>query len=182
MKVMTKQLNEGMEYKSLSGMLKPTLHIDEFASKMGDDDDICVISFYISDDDAAKDLVSWFEKGYDFVLDADRSPGEIKPNKYLVYIELKRRTSLMDHLETLLDDLTTLTEYVPEDWLCSYDKEEFPFSKKTIKKYVPLSPKVYRSMKDDELNKMRAIAGVKIPPLKEVAQDVRDFVNLSTKR
>ena len=29
---------------------------------------------------------------------------------------------------------------------------------------------------------MRAIAGVKIPKLKEVAQDVRDFVNLSTKR
>ena len=91
---MSKQLNEGLEYKSMEGMLKPTLHIDEFASKMGDDDDICVISFYISDEEAAKDLVSWFEKGYDFVMDADRSPGEIDPNKYLVYIELKRRTSL----------------------------------------------------------------------------------------
>jgi len=31
----------------------------------------------------------WFEKGYDFVVDADRSPGEIKPNRYLVYVELR---------------------------------------------------------------------------------------------
>ena len=179
---MGKQLNEGLEYKSMKGMLKPTLHIDEFASKMGDDDDICVVSFYISDQEAAKDLVSWFEKGYDFVMDADRSPGEIDPNKYLVYIELKRRTSLLDNIETILDDLTTLTEYVPEDWMCKYGKEEFPYSQRTIKKYVPLSPKVYRSMKDDELNKMRTVAGVDIPESKNVAQDVRDFVNLSTNR
>ena len=179
---MTKQLVEGLEYKSLESMLKPTLHIDEFSSKMGDDDDICVVSFYVTDEQAAKDLVAWFEKGYDFVLDADRSPGEISPNKYLVYIELKRRTSLLDHLETLLDDLTTLTEYVPADWICEYGKEEFPFSTETIKKYVPLSPKVYRSMKDDELNKLRTIAGVDIPESKNIAQDVRDFVNLSTNR
>ena len=37
-------------------------------------------------------------------------------------------------------------------------------------------------MKDDELNKMRTVAGVDIPESKNVAQDVRDFVNLSTNR
>ena len=179
---MNKQLNEGLEYKSLENMVKPTLHIDEFSSKMGDDDDIVVVSFYVTDNTAATDLVNWFEKGYEFILDADRSPGEIDPNKYLVYIELKRRTSVVDQIDTLLDDLTTLTEHVATDWTCHYGKEQFSYSPEAIKKYVPLSPKVYRSMKDGELNKMRAIAGVKIPPLKEVAQDVRDFVNLSTKR
>ena len=30
----------GLEYKCLEGMIKPTIHIDEFASKMGDDDDV----------------------------------------------------------------------------------------------------------------------------------------------
>jgi hypothetical protein len=179
---MTKHLlNEGLEYKSLKGMVKPTLHIDEFSSKMGNDDDISVISFYVTDDRAATDLVSWFEKGYDFILDADKSPGEISPNKYLVYVELKRRTSLPDNVETLLDDLTTLTEWSPENWQCVYGKEKYPFSVEAFKKYVPLSPKVYRSMKDGELNKMRSIAGIKEKSLGEHAQDVRDFVNLSTK-
>ena len=122
---MSKQLNEGLEYKSMKGMLKPTLHIDEFASKMGDDDDICVISFYISDEEAAKDLVSWFEKGYDFVMDADRSPGEIDPNKYLVYVELKRRTNLPQNLKTLLDDMTTLCDIDPKDWTLKHGKKTF---------------------------------------------------------
>ena len=84
-------LLEGLKYKDLDGMMKPTVHVDEFASKMGDDDDVIVISFFVRDLGAAKDLVSWFEKGYDFVLDADRSPGEIKPNRYLRIQKLGNR-------------------------------------------------------------------------------------------
>ena len=38
-------LNEGLGYKDLAGMLKNTMYIDDFASKMGDDDEIVVASF-----------------------------------------------------------------------------------------------------------------------------------------
>ena len=177
---MTKRLlNEGLEFKALEEMVKPTLHIDEFSSKMGDDDDIAVASFYVTDDQAARDLVSWFEKGYDFILDADKSPGEIDTNKYLVYVEMKRRTSLPENLATLLDDLSTLTEHEGSGWMVSYDGKDFEFSEEAVKKHVPLSPKTYRSMKDGELNKMRNIAGLKEKRIEEVAQDVKDFVNLS---
>ena len=83
---MSNQLNnsnfvfEALGYKDMEGLLKPTIHVDEFTSKMGEDDDIIVLSFFIRDPGAAKDLMNWFEKGYDFVIDADKSPGEIKPN------------------------------------------------------------------------------------------------------
>ena len=105
-------LTEGLGYKDLSGMMKSTMYIDDFSSKMGDDDEIVVASFYVRDRQAAVDLVNWFEKGYDFVLDADRSPGEIKPNRYLVYVEVKRRTSLPKQIEELVRDLASLTEYL----------------------------------------------------------------------
>jgi hypothetical protein len=61
----------------MEGLLKPTVHVDEFSSKMGDDDDVVVVSFFVRYAQAAKDLMMWFEKGYVFVLDAVRSPGEI---------------------------------------------------------------------------------------------------------
>ena len=72
-----RQLSEGLQYRDLDGLMKPTMYVDEFSSKMGDDADIIVLSFFVRDKSAAKDLVGWFERGYDFVLDADRSPGEI---------------------------------------------------------------------------------------------------------
>ena len=94
-------LFEALNYKDMEGLMKPTIHVDEFSSKMGDDDDIIVLSFFVRDPSAAKDLMNWFEKGYDFVLDADKSPGEIKPNRYLVYVELKRRTTTADKIQDL---------------------------------------------------------------------------------
>ena len=105
------QLFESLSFKDLDGLLKPTIHVDEFSSKMGDDDDIIVVSFFVRDAQAAKDLMMWFEKGYDFVLDADRSPGEIRPGRYLVYVELRRRSTAGGNVEQLLDDLNTLTEF-----------------------------------------------------------------------
>lgn len=154
-------INEGLEYQDLKKMLKPSVHIDEFASKMGDDDKISVISFMVKSRAAADDLVNWFESGYEFVLDADRSPGEIKPNRYIVYVEMRRRTTLPEKIEELLDDLQTLTEFKPDDWIVSYGKQEMPFSKEAIESMVPLSPKEYRDKTETETNRVREAAGLK---------------------
>jgi hypothetical protein len=153
---------ESLDYKELEGLMKPTIHIDEFSSKMGDDDDIIVVSFFVRDQQAAKDLMNWFEKGYDFVLDADRSPGEIKPNRYLVYVEIRRRSTAGGHVEQLLNDLNTLTEFDVSDWTMHYRGKEIPFSRDTFDQTVPLSPKAYRDRYEGDLNEMRVAAGMPV--------------------
>jgi hypothetical protein len=127
---------------------------------MGDDDDIVVVSFFLRDEQAAKDLMSWFEKGYDFVLDADRSPGEIKPNRYLVYVEMRRRSTVGGQVEQLLDDLNTLTEFNKDDWTMHYKGKEIPFSRDAFDQTVPLTPRAYRERYEKDLNEMRAVAGL----------------------
>lgn len=154
-------LFESLSFKDMEGLLKPTIHVDEFSSKMGDDDDIIVISFFVRDPQAAKDLMIWFEKGYDFVLDADRSPGEIKPGRYLVYVELRRRSTAGNHVEQLLNDLNTLTEFENSSaWTIHYKDQEIPFSREAFDSIVPLSPKEYRSKIDQDLNEVRLAAGL----------------------
>jgi hypothetical protein len=153
---------ETLTYKDMEGLLKPTIHVDEFTSKMGEDDDIIVVSFFIRDEKAAKDLMNWFEKGYDFVIDADRSPGEIKPNRFLVYVEIRRRSTAGAHVQQLLDDLATLTEFEAKDWAMIYGDKEVPFSQEEFERLVPMSPKEYRKQHDEDLNEMRVAAG--LPP------------------
>jgi len=156
-------LFESLGFKDLEGLMKPTIHVDEFSSKMGDDDDIIVVSFFVRDPTATKDLMAWFEKGYDFVIDADRSPGEIKPNRYLVYVEIRRRSTAGAHVEELLNDLNTLTEYEKaEDWTMHYRGKEMPFSRDTFDATVPLSPRAYRERYESELNEMRTAAGMPV--------------------
>jgi len=143
--------------------MKPTIHVDEFSSKMGDDDDIIVLSFFVRDDQAAKDLVSWFEKGYDFVLDADKSPGEIKPNRFLVYVEIRRRSSAGAQVEEILNDLNTLTEYEDSNaWTMHYRNQEIPFSRDAFDANVPTSPRAYRERYEKNLNEVRMAAGIPV--------------------
>ena len=153
-------LFESLEFKDMEGLLKPTIHVDEFSSKMGDDDDIIVVSFFVRDPQAAKDLMNWFEKGYDFVLDADRSPGELKPNRYLVYVEIRRRSTAGGNVEQLLSDLETLTEFKTDDWVMHYKGKEVPFSRDEFDRLVPLTPRAYRERYEKDLNEMRAQAGL----------------------
>lgn len=156
-------LFESLAFKDMEGLLKPTIHVDEFSSKMGDDDDIIVISFFVRDAQAAKDLMSWFEKGYDFVLDADRSPGEIRPGRYLVYVEIRRRSTAGAHVETLLNDLNTLTEWEDSSaWTMHYRDKEIPFTRDIFDATVPLTPKAYRDRYERELNEVRAAAGIPV--------------------
>jgi hypothetical protein len=142
------------------GMLKPTVHVDEFASKMGDDDEIIVLSFFVRSQHAAKDLVDWFEKGYDWVMDADSSPGEIGPGRYLVYAEIRRRNRAAQQIEIMLEDLGTLTEFDLADWKMHYKDQEFAFTKENFAEHVPLSPKAYREQTERSLNEMRVAAGL----------------------
>ena len=154
-------LFESLGFKDLEGQMKPTIHVDEFSSKMGDDDDVIVISFFVRDQQAAKDLTMWFEKGYDFVLDADRSPGEIKPGRYLVYVDIRRRSTAGGNVEQLLDDLNTLTEFEGSSaWTMHYRGKEIPFSQDTFDNTVPLTPRAYRERYERDLNEMRTAAGL----------------------
>lgn len=169
-------LFEALEYKDMEGMMKPTIHVDEFASKMGDDDDVIVVSFFVRSKQAADDLVSWFEKGYDWVLDADKSPGEIKPGRFLVYIEIRRRSTAGQHIDTALDDLNTLTEWEnSSDWTMHYEGQDVPYSREEFERLVPLSPKEYRKRKETEINEMRVAAGMPPKQIYEREQDIRQL-------
>ena len=133
------QLFEGLQYRDLDGMLKPTLHVDEFSSKMGDDSDVMVISFFVRDKQAAKDLVSWFEKGYDFVLDADRSPGEIYNDQTFPWSE---------------DEFARRVPLTPDAYRAATETD---LNEMRMAAGLPVKP-VYRTAKD--MRELQAAAGI----------------------
>ena len=52
-------LNEGLRKHDLKDLVESDLKIDMFQSKMGEDKDICVISFSVKDRSPAKDLMEF---------------------------------------------------------------------------------------------------------------------------
>jgi len=174
-------LLENLEKGDLKRLVHPELHIDEYKSKMGDDADICVISFKVSGKEPSIDLVSFIEKGYDFVLDADVSSGEKEGGDYLVFIEIERTPELPDQIIKMMSDVMRLTEQDFADWRARYHKsaQDHELSADSLRSMIVLTPEKYRARYDKEkndLDNLKAAAGVKIDtraPVNDFTESIR---------
>ena len=126
--------------------------LSEYKSKMGTDADVCVVSFKVSGKEPSADLVSFIEKGYDYVLDADVSSGEKEGGDYLVFVELDRTAELPKQIMQIMEDLMNLTEQDVSDWRVRYYKstEDHDLTEETLEQIIPLSPEAYSAKYDKE--------------------------------
>jgi len=77
-----------------------------------------------------------------------------------VYLEMRRRNAAPKQIQEILDDLGTLTEYEPSDWIMMYKKRRHAWSPEKFAELVPLTPNEYRARTEGELNEMRVAAGI----------------------
>lgn len=179
---MRKILNEGFDFRDLENQVDPVISVDEYSAKMGSDDDIITMAFTVKGQQASEDVVDWFERGYDKVLDAQVSDGEVSKGKYLVFVEVKRRTVVPELMIEMIEDLETLTGLKPKDWKIKLDDVEYSADAQKLKSVMILSPQKYREQEEstedaNEMNEMREIAGI---PNKNVFKEqdslLRDFI------
>jgi hypothetical protein len=93
----------------LEYLVKKVFEIDSYKSKIGTDEDICVLSFTVDSQDPAKDLANFIEMGYNFVLDADVSSGEMDDGKYRVYVEIERTPKVGAQVAEVIEGVKKLT-------------------------------------------------------------------------
>lgn len=172
-------INESLDHLDMVGQFEPTLSIDEYAAKMGPDHEVVTLSFIVKSRLAGEDLVSWMERGYDWVLDASLSDGELAPGKYIVFVELDRRSRVPERVIELLSDLKTLTDIPVSDWTIVIDDTEYPADTDTIRKKIILNPNEYKAEKENEkeLNEMRVAAGLESKKIYDNPDALlRDFI------
>lgn len=137
-----------LQFNDLRNLVRKKIHIDQYKSKMGNDDDVIVLSFKIKYLDPAKELTNFFEKGYDFVLDADVSAGEMADGDYLVFVEMLRRPTVPEHIVRILEDLENVTGNKASSYKFAYHTniDYLPISLENLEKIVPLTPSSYRKI------------------------------------
>lgn len=171
----------GFEVNDLVDVLQPWVHVDEYRSKLGRDDKNCVISFAVDDPVAAEDLVNFLERGYEFVLDADVSNSEVSNGRWLVFVEIRRLSSLFTHLEKILKDLEAACGHKSNQWRFRYQKQKEyqDLNKENFEREVPLSSRSYRRQYIDPINQMKTTAGLPVttPPVED--QDLKNLQNLA---
>lgn len=150
---MSQQFNEDLKERDLHNLVDNIFEIDGYASKMGDDKDIVVLSFTVEDKDPATDLVNFVERGYDFVLDADATPGELNDGNYKVFVEIERNRRIGEQIMELLDGVGKLSGI--EDFKFRYHKsfESLPVSQEALTEVIPGSGDEYdMRIKESRIN------------------------------
>ena len=150
MKKHNKVLAEGLRKHDLEDMFYPIMEIDIHKSKMGEDPDVCVVTFQAKDRHPAKDFMEFVEKGYPFVLDADVSAGENKDGEYSIFVEVERNTKLAENIMEMLFGVSKLTNIL--DWKFKYykNKDSMNATTENLKK-IPTDKKMYEQV----MNKFR---------------------------
>lgn len=177
-------INEGLEQNDLVRLVNPELHIDEYKSKMGKDEDIVVLSFKVSGREPAEDLVNFIEKGYDWVLDADISSGELDDGDYLVFVESDREPELADNVISMLQDIMNLTDQKLSDWSMQVrsNPTKIEINADNIRSYVPLTTSAYQAkFGKKELDEMRNAAGIPVKtqaPKNDHTQTLRSLAGI----
>lgn len=131
------QLNEGLRQSDLKEMIYPSLEIDTYRSKMGEDRDVCVLTFRVKDRAPAKDLMEFIEKGFNFVLDSDVSSGENDRGDYFVFVEIERSRKLAEQIKDITRSVEKLTAL--EQWQFKYHKnaKTYDLSEQTLSSVIP---------------------------------------------
>jgi hypothetical protein len=177
-------LSEGLEQNDLKRLVHPELHIDEYKSKLGKDEDVVVISFKITGREPAEDLVNFVEKGYEWVIDADISSGEMSDGDYIVFVECDRTQAVANDVMVMMNDLMNLTDQKLSDWRLIFrsSPEEHELTADNIRANVPLSTEDYlRRYGTKELDEMRTAAGVPVTtkaPKNDYTQSLRSLAGI----
>lgn len=147
------QLNEELRAGDLRELVNNIFEIDSYASKMGSDEDIVVLSFTVENREPADDLVNFVERGYDFVLDADITPGELNDGRYKVFVEIERNRRVGEQIMEILDGVGKLTGI--DNFKFRYYKSfhSLPASQESLTETIPTSKDDYRvKIQENNLN------------------------------
>ena len=172
------RLREGLEQGDLKRLVHTEMHIDEFKSKLGRDEDVVVISLKVTGKEPAVDIVNFVEKGYEWVIDADVSSGEMEDGDYIVFIECDRDPAVASNVMSLMDDLMNLTEQDISEWRVRYRSgRDHELTEKNLQDMIPKTPQEYREQfGHEQIDKLKAAAGVEVTtkaPKNDVTESLR---------
>lgn len=169
------KLSESLDYLDMKEQVIPILGIDQYESTIGDDADIIVLDFSVRAKLVADDLVKWMEHGYEWVIDADTSPGAVSRNRYLVFVEFNRRNSAPIRIIEILKDLYTLTGIKLSEWQIKIEGKRMPATEENIRRNMPLDAVAYKQKDQGQLNEWRQMAGLKLSKIYESDEEIQQL-------
>tara|TARA_B100000902_G_scaffold372608_1_gene399759 strand:+ start:2733 stop:3221 length:489 start_codon:yes stop_codon:yes gene_type:complete len=140
------QMNEGLNFEEMQGLVDSTVSIDQYKPKVGEDADTVVVALTVQYEKPASDLSNFIETGISEHLDVEASPAPNENGEYKVFVEFARNEKLYDNISIMLNNINNITSD-KGDWKFKAYKLDEPrtFDKERFARDVMLTPETYRA-------------------------------------
>ncbi len=132
-----------LRQNDLRDLVYHIMEIDSYKSKMGSDKDIITLSFSVKTKEAADDLESFLEKGYDFVLDADATSGETSDGTYKVFVEIERHKDAPSQILEIANGIKNLCEIDNLKFRYYKNWRSLDVDETNLNEMIPVDPEQY---------------------------------------
>jgi hypothetical protein len=132
-----------LKQHDLRDLVDHIVEIDSYKSKMGADKDIVTLAFSTKTLESAQDLSTFFEKGYNFVLDADATKGEQSDGTYKVFVELERNRQVSENIMEIMNGVTNLTAIENMKFRYYKNWRSKDLNQETLEDSIPTDPDDY---------------------------------------
>lgn len=133
----------GLRNGDLRDLVYDIFEVDSYKSKMGEDKDIITLSFSVKDKAPAEDLMDFLEKGYEYVLDADVTPGEQVDGTYKVFVEIERNRESINQIMEIADGVRKLAKLGNLKFRYYKNFRSEDLSEESLSNVVPTDPDAY---------------------------------------
>jgi len=115
-------LKENISHNDLSNLVNSTISVDQYKSKLGEDENIIVIAFIVMDIEPAQELSQFLETGHD-TFDIDVSTGPNADGHYSVYVEINRDSNAWDSINNIVKDVERADNNFTDVKFTSYENK-----------------------------------------------------------
>lgn len=141
----------GLQKNDLRDLANNIFEIDSFKSKMGSDEEIVVLSFSVNSEEPAHDLMNFFEKGYDFILDSDVTSSEQSDGTYKVFVEIERNNNIPNQILEIVDGFTKLTDIDQPKFRYYKSFKSYDVNEQLLNDIVPQDKESYNIKKEESM-------------------------------
>jgi hypothetical protein len=149
-------ITEGVHHDDLNSLIDPIASIDQYKSKIGNDENIIVIAILIKDKEPAEDLSDFIETRRG-VLDVDTSIGPDTDGMYTVYIEINRDSKAFHMINDILTDIQQVDTEIDFWKFKSYERKGkvSSWTQENFKKHIISSSYEYVITHDPKARKIK---------------------------
>lgn len=115
-------LKENIKHNDLAELINTTFSVDQYKSKLGEDENIIVIAFVVMDLDPAQELSQFLETGHD-AFDIDVSTGPNEDGHYSVYVEIERDSKAFTRIDDIVKDIERADNNFKSPTFTSYENK-----------------------------------------------------------